>query len=97
MLSEKQMEFLKLCYEDGCIPSARWTRCRVSQPCVFESQKAQKQEKVRHNRSVFRAPFGCPHYALCIEGFTSRLLEVIRNVMHRFAKVLFTPPSPSFL
>ncbi|KAF5855440.1 hypothetical protein ETB97_009217 [Aspergillus alliaceus] len=69
MLSDKQMEFLRWCYEDGCIPCARWSRCREIQPCTFEEQKDQQYQKERHDRSLFRAPFGCLHRSQCVEGF----------------------------
>lgn len=69
MLSDKQMEFLRLCYEDGCIPCARWVRRRESQPCMLAKQKNQQHQKVQHYRSSFYAPFGCPHHSRCVEGY----------------------------
>jgi hypothetical protein len=75
ILGEQLVNFLRCCYEDGCIPCARWARCKEkTQVCVFDIERTQRSEKLvqgycrkTHDRTVFEAPFGCAHH--CIGGY----------------------------
>lgn len=70
MLSDKLVRLLRCCYEDGCIPCARWARCREdAQLCIFEKREnqdtgneAEVSRNIRHDRTVFRVAFGCTHH-----------------------------------
>ena len=61
-LGPKHVAFLKGSYRDRCLCCARWSRQRVPGDCSFPGGRGPN-----HNRSIFRAPFGCSHH--CKGGY----------------------------
>lgn len=61
-LGPKHVAFLKGSYRDRCLFCARWSRQRLPGDC-----QSLRGRGPNHNRSIFKAPFGCSHH--CEGGY----------------------------